>query len=331
MELRRILVPLDGSARAMAVLPLVQVFAETSGASVHLLGVLDPQHPEWEGGELRPLACEQPHRQLTAAAERLRARGIAVNVLLRPGKPAETITALAEELDADLLALATRGRGGFTRLLLGSVADAVVRRSSKPVLLVSPLEADEHARSVTLRRVLLPLDGSSFAEQAVPLAGTVAHLLDAELVLARVEPFGPVWPYGVAPDAEGALEQLTGRAAQRYLEQAQQRLPVKVVSSAVVLRGAPQAMLTTFVGQNDVGLVVMATHGRSGLGRLVIGSVADAIIRTGTPTLLLPPAAARTAWSPLAGDDTADGTRANALASELQEDIPNASGGGSRW
>src|SRR5581483_1874513 len=300
MELRRMVVPLDGSERATAVLPYVQVFAEAAAAQVYLLGVLDPAHPEWAGCELGPSAGQELYRRLSAAAEDLRARGIAVEILLRPGKPAEIITGVADELEADMLALATRGRGGLTRLLLGSIADGVVKRSRTAVLLVSPPDAAQDTPSLTLRRVLVPLDGSPLAEQVLPLAGNVARLLDAELILARVESFAPVWPHGAPPDLDGGLEQLMARAAQDYLEQVQRRLPADVVSSLVVLRGTPNGILVAFVDRNDIGLVVMATHGRSGVQRLVLGSVADALLRSGTPTLLLPPAAARITRTPVA-------------------------------
>jgi nucleotide-binding universal stress UspA family protein len=209
----------------------------------------------------------------------------------RPGDPAEVILATAEELESDLLALTTRGRGGLQRLLLGSVADAALKRSTTPMLAVTPPGSDEHVAEIDLRRVMLPLDGSSLAERAVPLAGLVASRFHAELCLVRVRGYGSVWPQGSVLEHEESAEETLALEAEAYLEQAQRGLPSDVSSRLVVLRGDAKTELLEFIERERIDLVVMTTQGQSGLRRLVLGSVADSVVRSGAPTLLLPPAA----------------------------------------
>jgi nucleotide-binding universal stress UspA family protein len=280
MQVQNILVSLDGSERAAAVLPHVRAFAATFQARVRLLGVVE--HGVERGTQ---------QQQLTAWAQRLQGWGIEAATQQRSGEPADVIVSTAEELQVDLLALTTRGRGGLQRLLLGSVADAILKRSTRPMLVVTPPSSGEHGAEIDLHRILLPLDGSSLAERALPLAALVASRFRAELNLVRVRGYGSVWPQGSVLEHEESAEQELALEAQAYLEQAQRGLPSGISSELVVLRGDPRTALVEFVERDHSDLVVMTTRGQSGLRRLVIGSVADAVVRSGVPTLLLPPTA----------------------------------------
>lgn len=157
---RRILVPLDGSDRALRVVEPAARIAEVSGASIALLHVLTPSaqakaevRPAEElvgNPEADPLAAEG-QAMMEAAAEPLRRRGLQVQTILRVAMdPAECILAEAERLDADCITIATHGRGGLTRMLFGSVADRVFRGASRAVMLLRAEPVHRHADNVRI-------------------------------------------------------------------------------------------------------------------------------------------------------------------------------------
>ena len=139
------------------------------------------------------------------------------------------------------------------------------------------------------KRVLVPLDGSPVAEAILPFIKEIAGSLDVEIVLLRVVSLTPEEAIGVAPkfalDTPAALEQ----AAQRYLEARVEDLRARAIrASARVAVGEAASEIVAAARQIGADLIAMTTHGRSGLGRLLFGSVAESVLRTApTPVFLL--------------------------------------------
>lgn len=298
-----ILVPLDGSPLAEAALPYADAIARATGAPLRLLTVLDAEADTLAG---RPAAVRTHLEQATQAgteqyleltATMLRAWGRTVTTVIRTGRPAAEILAAAAEDEVALIVMATHGRGGVQRLIIGSVADQVLRQGTRPTLLVGSAEPPGTPQPRELRRILLPLDGSALGAAALPLAIELAQAAGATLTLLRVEPWHTTL---VAPaDLPGSaldlarLDTAAEEAAQAYLDSVCDRLPDTVHAETVVLRGPAATTLVDYVQRERVDLVVMSTHGRGGLRRLVMGSTADRLVRSHLPVLLVRPGPAQ--------------------------------------
>src|SRR5215213_5529761 len=217
--MKTILVPLDGSALAEQVLPYVRTLAPLLGARVRLLNVIvDDQHESLmaEGiaasyGVIDPLATQRKreHRSLTTLthhaegyldshAALLRGQGIDVEIDVRCGPAADVIVEAAEGLHISMIAMATHGYSGLRRWALGSVTDRVVHATATPVFVVRG--ANRSPRDpITFKRVMVPLDGSPLATQALPAAADLAERANAELLLIQaVEPTIQAYP-SIAP------------------------------------------------------------------------------------------------------------------------------------
>jgi nucleotide-binding universal stress UspA family protein len=277
-----VLVPLDGSTSAEMALPLAREIARRGCAQLVLLRVTGSDPPRE--------VTDQARHYLDTLVELL--NGETARAFVRHGNPAQEIVALAGRLDAPLVVLTTAVRRGIERLLFGSVADQVVRHAGVPVLL---LRADMPETLPAIARIAVPLDGSRRAEEALPTAATLARLFDATLWLVRV--------VGRAPDASPQAEpaamdtdvvagsparpQYTSAAA--YLAgvaEHLQRSGVRVHTHT--LGGNPTRELLAYERRAQIDLVVMATHGRSGIDRALFGSIAERLVKDGdAPALLL--------------------------------------------
>jgi nucleotide-binding universal stress UspA family protein len=252
------------------------------------------------GDERQRMQIEEAWRSpaegyLAAVATRLAARHVRAEYKAAIGDPVDQILAEAEEERATLIVMATHGRSGLQRLLLGSVADKVMRMSTRPVLLIRPQEevtapSDEPA---AIRRVAVPLDGSHLAEAALPVAVDLARMLNARLSLIRVEPLAQslIVPFdlsGSVPDF-ATLDERIAAAAEAYLGTVRSRLPVGIKVETLVVRGSPAPTLLEVLERDRVDLVVMSTHGWGGLRRFVLGSVTERVVRAGIPTVVVRP------------------------------------------
>lgn len=284
----RILIPLDGSALAEAAVPVASLIPSRL---VYLLNV-EPDEPvithefDATGHEVRRRTLFHTDAEhLTPIAESFRAQGREVEILRIAGDPAERIVETAA--DVDLIVMATHGRGGTNRAFLGSVTDQVARAASAPTLIV---RGSYRPASPPLTRVLVPLDGSPLAEEAVPVAATLANELDLRVHLVRVLTPPRTWSSASSRQRSGErAEQATAsdeQAVRAYLEEQAQRLSDQdVVVSHELHSGSVVPALRTAIRPRDI--VVMTTHGRYGVRRLVLGSVADALIRQASAPILL--------------------------------------------
>jgi len=300
----RILVPLDGSELAQRALPLAAELARRSGAPVELVHVHVPISPDPIHVEGLPVIDEDMHSlrraheraYLEQARDRL-GPGVAASAALLDGPVATSLSAHARAVGAWLILLTTHGRGGLERIWLGSVADELARVSPVPVLLIRP---EPVAAAGRFGRILVPLDGSKRGETILEHAVRLARVAgDAELVLFEVvQPVdAAVWlPQGELSVAVPAGDFLRRRreGARAYLEEAARPLAAAGlrVRTRVEVAGSVAAAILEAARAEQVDLVALATHGRSGLARVALGSVADKVVRgSRTPVLLFRPPA----------------------------------------
>jgi nucleotide-binding universal stress UspA family protein len=283
---KRILVPLDGSTFAESALPLALSLSRRSGASVELATVHEPV-PTFAYDEWETAAKGWSETYLADVQERIaRSAGGSISTTVKSGRVADVLRQQAEEGGADLVVMATHGRGAFTRAWLGSVADAFLRHAPCPVLLVRPDE--EGPAEITGDQVpgtiLVPLDGSDLGESVLHRVAELAVLFDAGIVLFKVVAYpmdiaSPYLPHTVQMNQEIVEE--AKALAERYLEGLAQPLrsrglevDVRVDVDAQAGHGILEAARTL-----DVGLIAMSTHGRGGVARALLGSTADKVIR----------------------------------------------------
>lgn len=284
-----ILVPLDGSLLAERALPYAIDLGRALHARVLLLRVV--QAPALSD---RPEAENDARAYLKVTADLLRAERVEVETRVAYRYLEDVGQAIANvvgEWHPDLVLMSTHGRGGLDRLLFGSVADGVIRRVNRPVLLIG---AACQTPWPTQRppRALVPLDGSDFALEALGPAGELLDATGGELVLAQVVEL-PNYVYGADGFAYTVLdtEELQARAA-AYLEEtaAGLRARGRQVQTVTAVGYAP-ATIARLAREQRADLIAMATHGRGGLARMVLGSVAMGTLQQAhVPLLLIRPA-----------------------------------------
>ncbi len=289
---KRILVPLDGSEVAASVLPYIANLAKQLAASVTLFMVIAPSRtaPEMAYDAVR----EEAEALVQRRAQELQSSGVETATEVVTGEPAQEIIDYAKEEKFDLIAIGTRGHSGIRRGILGSVTDEVVRSSPIPVLVLSP-GAVQTATSneFKLSTVTVPLDGSDRAENALPYAQRLAEQLSLELRLLRVVSISSVALTAVdggVVDTTSMEEDLEAEAS-GYLSELADSLAAKGLQVAwAVHKGSPGLAIVDSLKSVTDTMVAICTHGRSGLRRLVIGSVADSVIRSAeVPVLVLTP------------------------------------------
>jgi nucleotide-binding universal stress UspA family protein len=324
-----IIVPLDGSELSAQALPAASVMARASGASMTLLRSFDSV-PEWQvdAGQRRfrgSLAVAEHDRilaSLRAEKQLLESRGVGarIDVMACEGSAHESIINLANDRPDALIAMSTHGRGGFSRMLMGSVTAKVVRAVCNPTLIVRCNETDCPVVPHHLDNIIVPLDGSEFAESALPYGQELAAAFGARLTLVRTTPdseyFRVNTEWGAGHDFSTARHLDPDNLAARLSEKAKAYLWRKADDlsaqfpafdvEAVHRLEAPSETVIRLTRQLDNGLVVMASHGRRGIGRALLGSVADRIVRhSQMPTLLVRGPARQGSDMPTTADDRA--------------------------
>lgn len=291
----RLLVPLDGSRLAESALPAAAELAARLGAQVVLLHVLEAGPPATVHGDRHVRTDAEARAYLDGARQWMAARGVDATVAVYPeaGGVAATIARQAEAAGTDLIVLTSHGRGGVRGLLYGRVAEQVLQRGTTPVLLLPPSDRGREA-AFGCRRILVPLDGSDAAETAVGPATRIGAACGAELVLVWVVPTVETISGERAaaarlmPTAAAALLDVEAREAVRYLEEVAARVRAAgVAARPLVERGEPVQTLLETAARQAVDLIVMATHGRSGVSALWAGSVASRVVGAARRPVLL--------------------------------------------
>ncbi|MFN8474017.1 MAG: universal stress protein [Anaerolineae bacterium] len=269
---RTILVPLDGSALGEGALPTAVFLAQRMGARVLLARV---------AGDDSPRAAHEAEHYLDGVRTRI-ADGAAVDLVVPHGTAARGILDAVAAHDAGLVVMTTHGRTGLRRLVFGSVAEKILAASPVPVWLV-PARGTAHPPLLasTAPEILTPLDGSPLAEAALQPAVALARALGGHLVLLRVVPPPPIV---VDPSLAQTLvpsEAETQQGAETYLQSLAPTIAAEGIPTRLVVRSGPlvQSILDE-IWASGAELLVMATHGRSGLDRALLGSVAVALVHS---------------------------------------------------
>lgn len=300
---QRILVPLDGSRLAEAILPAASGLAQACGSELLLLHALERQPPEAVHGEPHLRSMAEASAYLEALARRLTELGLtarSVVVAADQQAVADCIARLAAAFAADLVAMTTHGSGGLRGVLFGRIAQQVLQRAARPTLVQRSRRprrgSEEPATSLvpaSYRRILVPLSGAPSSAQVLPLVWKLAECTGAEVMLARVTPvLGSLSlqespPAVFLPSASAALLELEEDEARTALHRLAAGASAGTTTTVVVRRGETIDELRKLTHQAD--LVVMVTHGRAGLEGWLSGSTAARLLaRVSIPLLLVP-------------------------------------------
>jgi nucleotide-binding universal stress UspA family protein len=303
---RTIVVPLDGSEFAEHAVAAAAGIARSEGARLHLVraheapviptspDVMVPYDAKWDA------ALRQEEREyLQSVANRISEKwGITTRTEVVDGPPAMAIATYAREMEVDLIVMTTHGRGGLSRMWLGSVADGVIRRGGVPVLLLRASEVaktdDGHKmdKPLELQRVLIPLDGSDLSEGVIEPAVWLGSLSGAHYTLLRIVLPVPL----IRPPLATPEQKLTETVMTEQLAQAREKLEATAarlrqrgltVDVAVVSDTVPAHAILEWAASNPVDVIALATHGRGGWSRLALGSVADKVLRAANVPVLV--------------------------------------------
>ena len=301
---RTVVVPLDGSPLAEHAIATATMLAERAGAEV----VLVRAHQLMLHDLGDQVALERAMREEAEDYLDRTARGIHGEIGLTPrtaivdGPPAHAICEFVRNLKDALLVMSSHGRTGFSRAWMGSVADGVIRQTSSPVLILRPEEAPDGILEPlgVFHRMLVPVDGSGYSEQVVPHAMALAELTEAQVLLLEVvKPvFMPAFTPALeiagtyAPPEEYALdatESLVERAAS-YVSSLATKLrrqhATLDIQTEIRTEASPARVILETAAAQGTDIVAMTTHGR-GMSRVVMGSVADKVLRGGPRALLV--------------------------------------------
>jgi len=296
----KILVPLDGSKTAENVLPLARCFARSLQIAVELMAVVDMAEiarnvTAVEGLFFNTLIDDETRRYSNYL------KGVAKNFpvgevqcTVSKGRAADVIIESAAAEKETLIAMATHGRSGLNRFLLGSVAEKVIRGASNPLLLVRATDKTPPWDMATLRSVVVPLDGSELAENVFPSVEKLAKKFDLEVTLLGV--YGV--PYGVSSAGEGFYNTtqfeafMGGLRAETlaYLENKAAELKSKGLDkvSFVAKAGLAADEIIVIARRTPDNLIAMCTHGHAGVTRGMLGSVTETVVRhSDNPVLVL--------------------------------------------
>lgn len=292
--LRTLVVPLDGSPFGEHALPYALSLARRTGANVHLVHVYESLFDGVEGyGALDQKALTDAERYLTTVTQQVAALGgVSVTGKLLQGSVAQALHDYASQASADIIVMTTHGRTRAVRFWLGSIADKLIRRMPVPLLLVRPGEGQpELHRDVIFQNILVPLDGSSFAEKVLEPLRPLAQVQQSNLIFLQAipptilqfeEPL-PMAATAIDPVLAQQLEMLQAqkrKQAEAYLQR--MAAPWGQARTCLVEHAQPATAILEQAHALQVDLIALATHGRGGFSRMFLGSTADKVVRGST-------------------------------------------------
>jgi nucleotide-binding universal stress UspA family protein len=299
---QRILVPLDGSPQAEHALPWAAAIAARSGATLHLALVHEPDaYTEYGAASFEDFDQENKVHEtayLNSICQRLTVNsGITAEVHHLEGVIEKTLAAEVVARKIDLVVMNVHGWGYTSRALLGSVSDYLVRNLEVPLLLMhaqAQVRGGDWGRPLAIRRVLVPLDGSELAASILAPAQALGDLWNAEYRLVRVvvAPSAVFEWLGNDPNTEQEMLDQARVKAERYLEATAHLLREqnRPVSTQVLAHRKVAAAIVQESATSECDLIALSTSGRGGLPRLLVGSVADKVVRhADTPVLVYRP------------------------------------------
>lgn len=286
---KKILVPLDGSKVAETVLPYAREFADNLQAHVELLGVVEPilagihdyvysKHHIVVEDALK----KETEDYLNRTSSYFQGTPGTVTTRVITGYPADQIVAEAKKEPSTLIAMSTHGRSGVGRLALGSVADKVLHTLKSPMLVVRGSEEKVARASAQFKNMLVPLDGSTTAEQTFDTVISLAKAMKLKVSLTRVSPsVSSYYQFSDYPAINiGNLAEEVDMGAQQYLDSAAQKLKKAGLSQIEVslLHGSAADSIVDMSKKLPDSIIVMTTHGLSGVKRTILGSVTDRVV-----------------------------------------------------
>lgn len=295
-SIETVLVATDGSDPAERAARHGLALAATTGAELHALSIVDVAAQQVTedvgGGPETAIATESladaSDAAVGAVAELADAQPAApaVTTAVRTGTPHREIVGYADEHDVDVIVVGTEGRSGLDRVLLGSVAENVLRTSTRPVLVVPPGAGDPDADQTPYDELLLPTDGSESADRALAWALALAERYDAPLHALFA---ADATPFPTTARSQQLLDSLNaaGNDAVGTVRERGEAAGVEVVGA--VGSGTPGPTIVEYCEDEPIDLVVMGSHGRSGLDRFLLGSVTEHVVRDGeVPVFCVP-------------------------------------------
>ena len=289
------MIPLDGSHLSETALSLLPFLKSLGFGEVRLVTVWEENWENVAAGKEDELAAAGERGQayldayLKERAEIAKAAGYEVETVVKVGKAADEVLEQTAH-GIDLACIATHGRTGLRRWRLGSVADRLSRETPCPDLVIGP-NVEVSLDNYSVKKVMVPLDGSELSEEALPVAAWIADKTNASLDLIRAVSLTPMAmdpSLGLYPvDLVTAVED----SAKEYLAQKAGQLQAggKRTVTASILLGSPGEQLVEYLEKDPPSLVVMATRGHSGLARMALGSVTDMVLHGPSPVLVLRP------------------------------------------
>ena len=301
----RILVPLDGSKLAERILPYATLLSRTFGTRIELLRAVSPPSMVSDGSYAE--IANLPHRMAPSdlveyaskytkgVEDNLTSSGMAATSTTELGNPADVIAEHAAKEPNTLVAMSTHGRTGMARWVMGSVTDKVVHQIDQPMLVVRPDLDKPGPEEIKFETIIVPLDGSPEAEQGMAQTLPLAKALGLRVVLVTANPdpsdYYLVEDYpagGAYYDFTKDVERADGET-QTYLEHIAGRLRGEGFGEVEIrlTHGDAGGTIVDIAKESPNSLIGMATHGRSGVGRWIMGSVSSRVIRhSGDPVLL---------------------------------------------
>ena len=291
---RKLLVALDGSDVAQAILPFASQLAK--GLDIPLVlfsAVQGGGHTDEDAyRDLYEQDAQAARARLKALAGELADHGVDARIALSAGSPAEQIVTAADENGCDLIAMSTHGRSLFAKGILGSVTNRVIHEANTPVLTITTEKAELYRdRRIRLTRIMVPLDGSPLGETVLPHVRDLALRLSLTVSLARVVTPPKLFWMDSYPESLGEAEEAMQSEAEDYMDSVAERLRTRGLEvESTVLLGHPATSLINYLDETPHDIIAMATHGRTGISRWMLGSVTDALVRgSGDPVLVVPP------------------------------------------
>jgi nucleotide-binding universal stress UspA family protein len=303
----RILTPLDGSDLSEQVVPYARALASRLSLPSTLLMAIEPEHPSI-GQALNPFLHShetETHRAghaesyLASLVARLTGAGVTANTLVPRGEPAHAIVEEAGSDPGTLIAMASHGRSGLARWWMGSVADKVLHMADNPLLIIRSQSQPTAVQESAPERLIIPVDGSEIAEEILPhvvfLATRMGIPVDIVQVTISEAEYYQAMSMGlrVLPPSLPSFQSFSERVedeARAYINDVKRRLTQQGVANVTekLVQGSPAECVADLATANPNSLVAMTTHGRSGVGRMILGSVAERVVRqSGGPVLLV--------------------------------------------
>ena len=294
----KILVPLDGSKTAEKILTCARYLAAKFKIPLELLTAIDIAEI---GAHMSAENTRHLDTMITDGLRRSESylrtvagtfHDVEVKYTVEKGRPADVIIEKGAADKAMMIAMATHGRSGLDRFLLGSVAEKVLRGSANPLLLVRASKDAKAEETAGFQTIIVPLDGSEVAERILPAVADIAKVLASAVVLFRAYHI----PYTAYAGDEGVYAVNYDEVIAGIRDEAKEYLEKKVAEvrssgiekvSCLAKEGLAADEIIALGNQTPDALIAMCSHGRSGVKRWVLGSVAETVVRHSNDPVLV--------------------------------------------